>query len=67
MLLPLLLSANTMVLCCAPRALTKIILDTPMRGAAAMHYGESMTVAAWQDIEHSDPLYSQPICSKGLP
>lgn len=41
--------------------------DTPLRGAAVLDNGQSMTATILQDIEHSDPLDSQPICSKGLP
>lgn len=60
------------VCCCSFAALpppgpNENVLGTPLWRAAEVRYGESMTAATWQDIEHSDPLDSQPICSKGLP
>ena len=46
-----------------PPAPTVNVQGTPLRRSAA----ESMTAATRKDIEHSGPLDSQLICSKGLP
>lgn len=63
---------SVQICCCSfasvpPPAPTENVLDTPLGGAAEVRYDESMTAATRQDIKHSDPLDSQPICSKGLP